>query len=939
MVLLVPLREIIADLLNRFWIIPVMSDMYEGALWYFIATSLIFTGYYLFCYQYERYVSKLRIWVLAVTIILYILCLVYSKVEIVKGWHFSIYSALIFIIPLTGELLLLTKRHKIKYDKDDNCPLIYEKPIKSKEEDSYNRYNYSRIVAQKVSNNFHKEGSYVIGISGSWGSGKTSFLNLIDSEICEQNFNIKIFFKPWLSSSCSNIIIDFFSQLSNELSVYIPQIKSKLANYADVVSDFNQNSLVKSGIKLLKPGLPDSANIRYEDIKRILDKTKIKVLVFIDDTDRLSPEEIIEVFKLVRNTANFPYLQFIVTYDRNFIVNSLESLSINNPDKYLEKIFNLEVTLPKFDHKLTRIALAEELAFNLKIDEKYINTIKTYLLSDEEDYPIERILKSKRDIIRFTNSLIVNIEAISESLENNSLDDIEIVDFVYIELLRYKDPDFYNKLAVDPLWQLEISGDSYRYKKQDESITDKQNNIGIIQDSSEVDSEDLFSNREEMYYNIKSRYLKEEEVIAACMENLFPKGGNGDINSISKLRSFDQYFMYRFDEKNITTTETIRLLLEKNTEKQLSQIEEYYLNKKEKEVFSMVDYIVSKFYDESWNEDTESPYYYKNILNLIHTVLESKNDKLIEEVVNACSSIFRQSVYRDLDYYLEILRLWDRILAMDMLIDRNILMGLLYKDNLQSKIRRELTNDDSQKIEKFLRESVSLVRISDFINDYVDPENNVPGLVLSKSILKDIQLSYFLKYAERGKVNKDCITLFRNCADIAPKTRDYLWNKTASSILRELVDKDPQGYMSIYIVMDNFYIYSPCFWKPIFDDNAQEMEKYLFADDKNTLKGIEDARTVWKLYKYNDYKDVQINNLQWENMNQDILIPHLGGLLNETLEIKDKLEAMKGSFKTDQLIVLKDKLESSELYLALNGKLIKEIDNLLANYFSISSKK
>lgn len=408
-------RKEIADQIDRFWIQPVMSRMYDYAWLFAVIASVILSVYYYIAYRYERIVSKPRKWIIGIIVAIYLLCLTYNCLGGYNKWEFSFWSGLIIVVPILGEFFLNRKCNKIKEETDEKSSLIYEKPIKNEDEDSYNRRNYAKIVANKVSNNFHKDGSYVIGITGSWGSGKTSFINLIknnidpqgikDSKVIEIGFD----FKPWLSSSCNNIIIDFFSQLSKELSPYIPQVKNKLADYADAVSDLNENPIIRSGIKLIKLGLPKSATNQYDDISGILEKAKLKVLVFVDDTDRLSPEEIVEVLRLVRNTANFPYLQFVITYDRDYLIESMRYLKLHNPDKYLEKIFNLEITLPKYDKKLLKVALNNELALNLKIEERYLKTIENNLLNYKNDFPIEKILITRRDIIRFTNSLIMRI--------------------------------------------------------------------------------------------------------------------------------------------------------------------------------------------------------------------------------------------------------------------------------------------------------------------------------------------------------------------------------------------------------------------------------------------------------------------------------------------------------------------------------------------------
>lgn len=933
------MRDLLADVFNKVWINPVMSKMYEDALWYFLFTSLVLTVYYGISYRQERYVSKPRLLLIIGTFMLYLLSLLYSTQE-GQGWNYksmigedkwivTYYTSLVYMIPFIGELLLYAKRRKCRLKADSDCSFLYESPIKDKKEDSYKRVNYGKIIAQKINSNFHRDGSFVIGIAGNWGAGKTSFLNLIKDEIDRGSVDIIINFKPWLSSSPVNIISDFFLQLSKELSVYIPQSRNKLKDYVEAVSELNLDPLVKNLLKALKWELSNSAGNMYDDISRMLENSKLRILIFIDDIDRLSKDEIFEVFRLVRNTANFPYLQFIMPYDREYVLNTM---NIFNAEKYIQKIFNLEISLPTFEVEIIRETLNRNLNHYLTIDTPDKDRIEQFLLNYEDDFPVERLIRTKRDVIRFTNSFVLNIDAITDSLDSRKLQDINILDLFKIELLRYVYPKYYDRLVQDPLSELELLNEAYTYKKNDVEAK-----LDDVHSLSEVEGlDDLSFPGDER----NGKYIKQEELLSACMDNLFPLTPAENKNSISKIRAFDQYFRYRYDEKNISTTEIIQILLESDPIKQRQAIEEYYEEKKKREVFHMITTIVSKFNHESWRQDEQSPFYYKTVLRFLFSVFDSKNEKLIYEVADACSPIFNQSIYGDIDYYLEILQLWERILVFDILKEEKIIAGFIFKDNLQAKLRREVTGEDSRKIENFLRASESLVQMSELLANYVDPDNDLSSkLVLEPSQIKEIQLFYFMKYAERKKVDKKSADLFFICAEIEAGSRKILWNEEASKKMKELVDVDPQGYLLLFVIIDQIHICPPLYWKPIFNENPEEMEKYLFTEEKDQLKGIDEARAVWKLYKYNGYTEIPVHyyNKKWS---KDAIIPQLGVSLDKMLDVKEQLDKLRtettdnnpesNQNKKSDLFQLKEALDSIPLYIKLNGDLSREIDQELS---------
>ena len=69
------------------------------------------------------------------------------------------------------------------------------------------------------------------------------------------------------------------------------------------------------------------------------------IVVVLDDIDRLSTSEIRDVFKLVRLTANFPNIIYIVAFDRNRVEEALAEQGVPGRD-YLEKILQVAIDLP-----------------------------------------------------------------------------------------------------------------------------------------------------------------------------------------------------------------------------------------------------------------------------------------------------------------------------------------------------------------------------------------------------------------------------------------------------------------------------------------------------------------------------------------------------------------------------------------------------------------
>lgn len=87
-------------------------------------------------------------------------------------------------------------------------------------------YSYSRLaerIADCICSANAEESSFAIGISGSWGSGKTSLINLIESELSDSkshrlNVPEVLRFNPWRFNSQEQLLTEFFNALSSKLT-------------------------------------------------------------------------------------------------------------------------------------------------------------------------------------------------------------------------------------------------------------------------------------------------------------------------------------------------------------------------------------------------------------------------------------------------------------------------------------------------------------------------------------------------------------------------------------------------------------------------------------------------------------------------------------------------------------------------------------------------
>ena len=355
---------------------------------------------------------------------------------------------------------------------------VTDKPITSFEEDKLGR---SLLVKGLVSAIYNIEDqnngdSMVIGLQGDWGSGKTSILNLVKKEIellntgKQNGINQEYYvldFNPWMFSDTKDIIRQFFSQLSSLLVKFpddedIGLLKYKLKKtkkesrllwlkkLSDILKKYGDtfallgNPWIESGMKALKKTVNNRAkNLNYqkEMIIKTLKEEPIKIIVIIDDIDRLQPKEIDTVFQLVKKLGDFPNIIYLLSYDYNVIINSIKTVHEIDGHKYLEKIIQFPIKVPNIEEKeLERIC---DNRLDLLRTEVYnrdgmVNQIDQSCLRKLKYFVLYRYIKTIRDANRFINAFEMKL-----SLLGN---DVDFVDLLGITCLEVFENDLYSDL-------------------------------------------------------------------------------------------------------------------------------------------------------------------------------------------------------------------------------------------------------------------------------------------------------------------------------------------------------------------------------------------------------------------------------------------------------------------------------------------------------------
>lgn len=170
---------------------------------------------------------------------------------------------------------------------------------------------------------------------------KTSFINLFEKAFENQPV-IVVNFTPWLLNPDTSITKAFYMLLANYLMGINRRIANLIKKYLDVL-----DAKLNYGISNILD--KESLNSLQDNISKSLKKLDERIVIIIDDIDRLSSEEILEVFRIIRGSANFSNVVFISCFDKKYVEEALHDSSEALKKTYIEKFFQLEFSLPQYD--------------------------------------------------------------------------------------------------------------------------------------------------------------------------------------------------------------------------------------------------------------------------------------------------------------------------------------------------------------------------------------------------------------------------------------------------------------------------------------------------------------------------------------------------------------------------------------------------------------
>ncbi len=430
------------------------------------------------------------------------------------------------IIPITN---IIKESSQQSSDSDEigfeiDEPLLSIKDIENKEWDT------SKEIVTKILNTKLGKGAFVIGLNGEWGSGKSTYWNLMKERLRDEKDYIIIEFNPWNNECDTSITQNFLNKFKSEVSKYHSNITPEIEKYSKAISQTYKNGILKT-----LTGLTSKSHSPVEDelgkLKETILQLNKKIIIFIDDIDRLCNDEIYEVLKLVRNNANFPNTFFILAYDREYIEKSLSNLDIPKPTQYVEKIINYEHCIGNFKTELLNAYLKTKLkeALNLESDDKFESQ---YSPIEEKKSSLFSLISTMRDAKRLFSHASGKINI----LKNEMI----LYDLIFIEALRSKYPRIVNEIKKTKSAFLEWTNTNDLGKPEDTNNHREDSFLAQLKNFESIDK-----NQKSLIIH----FIKDFVINYKLQRNYYYDGEKSFISIFNKL-SFDKYI-----NGEITTTD------------------------------------------------------------------------------------------------------------------------------------------------------------------------------------------------------------------------------------------------------------------------------------------------------------------------------------------------------------------------------------------------
>jgi len=297
----------------------------------------------------------------------------------------------------------------------------------------------------------------VLAINGPWGAGKSSAINLIEHHLkasVERGDVVLVPFNPWWFAGADALILAFFRELGKAIEPSLPskfrksitslgQSISALGTVAAAVADMKVpgiGAIVSGAAGLIGKAAASDKTVEEEHrvVSEALANQNKRFVVVIDDIDRLSPDDVLTIFRLIKSVGRLPNVIYLLAFDRQIAERIVAERFPSEGASYLDKIIQGSFELPPPRLDFLRWHCAE---IAMKIMGEPDEAKKTRFWNVFYDI-VGPTICTPRDVTRIGNHLATTWVAVAGNVDR--------ADFLGITALQLSEPVIYAGIRQNP---------------------------------------------------------------------------------------------------------------------------------------------------------------------------------------------------------------------------------------------------------------------------------------------------------------------------------------------------------------------------------------------------------------------------------------------------------------------------------------------------------
>lgn len=340
---------------------------------------------------------------------------------------------------------------------NDSASLSADRPLSNPAQDQFGHAPFAQTLAKAI-RGYRGSDGIVLALYGPWGSGKSTVLAYVQHQLehgPQDGRPVVVQFNPWWFSGQENLAKAFLGQLQAVLPSKFAGFKvlgNKLGEYSGALGravdlagaavGVSGGSIAVEALAKLVPIPPKDVPALKEALSALLLEQKKRILVVIDDIDRLAPDEMRQLFTVIKALADFPYVIYLLAFDREVASEAIGKQTGLAGDRFLEKIVQVPFDMPFVDRTTLHEALfkrLEEITFDGTPDGGFDKNRWADIFFFGG---LDKLFRVPRDIVRLTNALSITYPAV--------VGEVNPVDFIAIECLRVFLPPVYHAMRDAP---------------------------------------------------------------------------------------------------------------------------------------------------------------------------------------------------------------------------------------------------------------------------------------------------------------------------------------------------------------------------------------------------------------------------------------------------------------------------------------------------------